>query len=208
VRDKGLTGNGEQWFVRMVMNKKKCMPIRLLDRLKCNKGFSLAEILVTALIFSVIMGAIHTTMVIGDSSWNLNSTNIALQQELRKAMDWMKDDLRQTGTAAVTNVPADGNWYTTITFQMVSGVSGGVITWNSDTTQFVLGGTPATQLQRIENSITKVLALDIQSLQFRRLASAPDVIEVALVAQKSSSKVGSASGVISSSLTFKVQMRN
>jgi prepilin-type N-terminal cleavage/methylation domain-containing protein len=168
------------------------------------KGFSLAEVLVTVVIFSVLMAAVNTILLVGDSSWQTNRVQVELQQDLRKAMDWMKDDLRQTGSSAIDDVPADGEWYTSITFQMVTGVTGGTLTWNSNTTQFVLGGTDSNQLQRIEDSTTKVIAQNIESLEFRRLAAAPDIIEVALEAEKDTVK-----GVtITSTLDFEIQLRN
>lgn len=169
-----------------------------------NKGSSLLEVLVTLLIFSIIIAAVNATLLIGDSSWNTNSIRIELQQELRKAMDWMKDDLRQSGPTAISNVPANGSWYTTITFQTAAGVSGGSITWNSDTTQFVLGGTDSDQLRRIEGSTTTVIAQSMQSVQFRRLAGVPDIVEVALQAQRDTFK----GATIASNLNFKVQLRN
>lgn len=169
-----------------------------------SKGFSLVEVMVTLLIFTGLAAAVNAVLFVGDASWQANNVQMQLHQELRKAMDWMKDDLRQTGAAAITNVPADGNWYTTITFRMVSGVSGGKIVWASDTVQFVLGGSASNQLQRIEGSTTRVIAQNIQSLQFRRLAAASNVVEVALQAQKDTFKVGT----IKSSLGFKIQLRN
>ena len=185
------------------MQAKRAMN-KMMGCLRCREGFSLVEILVTVLIFSVLAAAVNTVLLVGDASWQTNSVQVELQQELRKAMDWMKDDLRQTGSSAIADVPADGVWYATITFQMATGISGGKIAWNSNATQFVLGGTDSNQLQRIENLITRVLALNIESLQFRRLATAPNVLEVALQSQKDTVK----GDTITSTLDFKVQLRN
>ena len=175
---------------------------RMLDRLTRKDGFTLVESVVTIAIFSLIAAGIYATMVAGDNSWNLNSIQIEVQQELRKAMSGMKDDLMQSGSTAINDVPADGTWYTSITFYRSDGVSGGKILWNSDTTQFLLSGN---QLQSIEGSTTKVIAQNIQSLQFRRLTSAPEMVEVTLQAQKSGLKGG---GAVTDSLDFKVKLRN
>ena len=197
---------------------------RVMNKIKggmgSGKGFSLVEVLVTVLIFSGLAAAVNAVLLVGDASWQTNNVQMELQQELRKAMDWMKDDLRQTGSAAITNVPVNPapdavtypdpaddpaySWYSTITFRMVSGVSGGKITWDSGTVQFVLGGTDSSQLQRVEGSTTKVIAQNIQSLQFRRLAAASNMVEVALQAQKDTFK----GATINSSLEFKIQLRN
>jgi Tfp pilus assembly protein PilW len=183
---------------------KKIVGAKCFKRFKSDTGSSLLEVLVTLMIFSIIIAAINATLLIGDSSWNTNSIHIELQQELRKSMDWMKDDLRQTGASAISDVPANGTWYTAITFQKTTGVSGGSITWDSDTTRFILGGSGADQLQRIEGLTTTVIAQSMQSVRFRRLAGAPDIVEVALQAQRDTFK----GATITSNLNFKVQLRN
>ena len=193
---------------------------QISGHLRNKKGFTLVEILVTVLIFSVLAAAVNTVLLAGDSSWQTNNVQVELQQDLRKAMDWMKDDIRQTGSIAIDNVPADGTWYTTITFQKAIGIDGGSIEWNNDgaspsneiTTQFVLGGADSNQLQRLTvtddgddaTNTTTVVANNIQAVQFRRLASVSKVVEVDIDAQKTTVK----GAVITSSLDFKVQLRN
>ncbi|OGX36328.1 MAG: hypothetical protein A3C36_03035 [Omnitrophica WOR_2 bacterium RIFCSPHIGHO2_02_FULL_52_10] len=163
------------------------------------------EALVTIVIFAFIAGGVYATMVAGDSSWNLNSIQIELQQELRKAMNRMIDDLQQSGRSAITDVPADGTWYDEITFYKTNGVSGTTISWNSDTTQFLLGGASGDQLQKVEGSTTTVVAQNISSLQIRRLSTASGIVEVSLEAEKDGLKGG---GTVSDSLDFKVNLRN
>lgn len=188
----------------------------IMNRLKCCKGLSLVEIMVTLLIFVVLAAAINTVMLIGQSSWQTNSVQVELQQDLRKAMDWMKDELRQTGSAAISGGPddADDTWYTSITFQTATGINGSSIEWGGGdpdaTTQFILGGANNNQLQRIirDNdgnvASTTVIAQNIQLVQFRRLSAASNVIEVDLDAQKDTIK----GNTITANLDFKVQMRN
>lgn len=165
----------------------------------------MTEALITIVIFSFIAGGVYATMVAGDRSWNLNSIQIELQQELRKAMNRMRDDLQQSGRSAITDVPADGSWYDEITFYKTNGVSGTTISWNSATTRFLLGGATSDQLQRIEGATTTVVAQNISSLQIRRLAAAADIVEVSLEAEKGGLKGG---GTVSDSLDFKVNLRN
>jgi len=167
-------------------------------------GFSLVEVIITVLIFTVVIAAINTVLLVGDSSWQTNNVQVELQQELRKSMDWMKDDFRQTGSASIADVPADDTWYTTITFQKVDGISSGQISWSSDTTQFILGGTDNNQLQKIEGGTTSILAQNISEVQFRRQSSSPKVVEVALTAQKNTNK----GDTMTATLDFKVKLRN
>ncbi|HQP10612.1 MAG TPA: hypothetical protein PKV41_04440, partial [Candidatus Omnitrophota bacterium] len=89
-------------------------------------------------------------------------------------------------------------------FYLPSSVSGNVITWSANTTRFVLGGTDGDQLQRIEGGTTKVIAQNITTLGFTRQPGSPDIIEVALQAQKNTIKGTS----ITADLTFEIQMRN
>ncbi len=179
---------------------------RVLKYLKDRQGFSLVEVLVTVMIFAALTAAVATVLFVGQSSWQNNSVQAEMQQELRKAMDWMKGDLRETTATAITAGPtsADDTAYTSITFYLPTGVSGNAITWSANTTQFVLGGTGANELHRIENSVTRVIAHNIQSLGFRRMAAAPNIIEIILQAQKNTIK----GSTVTLNLTFDIQMRN
>ena len=187
-----------------------------INRLRCRAGFTLVEILVTVMIFTILMAAIHTVLLVGQSSWQTNSVRAELGQELRKAMEWMKDDLRQTGDAAISGGPidADDTDYTSITFQMATGISGSAIEWGGGdpdaTTQFILGGTDSNQLQKIVRdddgnvASTTVLAQNIRAVVFRRMSTAPDIMEVELVAQK----VTTDGRTIDLGVNFEIQMRN
>ena len=124
-------------------------------------------------------------------------------QETRKAMEWMKLDLLQGGYSTITNVPADGTAYSTITFYTSNGINSGAISWSTNTVQFVLGGTNSDELQRISSS-TKVIAEHITTLHFTRQSSTPAVVEIALTAQKNTLKGRS----VTVSSSFKVKMRN
>lgn len=169
-----------------------------------NSGFTLVETMVTMLIFSMLIGGLYATAAVGENSWQVNQVRVELQQELRKSMEWMKYDLQETGANAITNVPADGSWYPTITFKKPTGVSGSAIAWNLTTTQFVLGGANSNQLQRIDSSGTTPLAHDVQILQFRRQVATSDILEIAMIGQKTTVK----GDPISYQLAFQVQLRN
>lgn len=186
---------------------------KIMRVLKDRRAFTLVEALVTVIVFSVILGACYAVLMSGSDSWEANSVRVELQQELRKGMDWILNDLRQAGSASLSDsgAPVYGTWYTSITFRKSNGVSGGAISWAADTTKYLLGGSDSTQLQRQVGSQTPaVIAQNIQTLQFRRLASAPNVVEVNLQAQKKTLRGKNMTGktAITANLSFKVHLRN
>src|SRR3990167_9478559 len=101
------------------------------DLQKNRSGFTLPEVLVTLLLLTAVSALTLSLMLSGTRSWQMNKTQILLQGELRKAAEWIKEDMRQSGSGGITNVPADGTWYTTVTFQKVTGASGGATTWSA-----------------------------------------------------------------------------
>ena len=163
-------------------------------------GTTLVEALITVTIFTMLLSTAVAILLTSTESWDMNSVRAELMQEQRKAIEWMKSDLMQGGYSTITNVPADGASYTTITFRTSNGIGSGAISWSSSTIQFVLSGT---NLQRVSSS-TKVIALDISSLNFTRQSSTPSVVEVSLTAQKTTLRGRS----VSISSSFKVDMRN
>ena len=192
--------------------------------LRYREGFTLVEVMVTVLIFAILMAAIHTTLLVGQSSWQTNSVRAELGQELRKAVDRMKDDLRQTGGAAISDGPEDDDdtGYLSITFRKVIGIKdNGNTKWDEDddeddpnerTTQFILGGTGSNQLLKnvvvddgdADTNTTTVLAQNIETVVFRRMDGKPDIMEVDLAAQK----VTADGRTINLGVNFEVQMRN
>jgi prepilin-type N-terminal cleavage/methylation domain-containing protein len=104
-----------------------------MARILKKSGFSLMEMLVTMLIFGIMTVGTYGVFMSAQEFWVASKTQVELQQETRKAMQRMINELRQSGNLSITNVPADGTWYSTITFKTPSGVTTGSITWNADT---------------------------------------------------------------------------
>jgi len=167
----------------------------LKSQVSCGKGFTLIESMITVAIFTFIVGGIYAVMIAGDRSWDENSVQVEIQQELRKAMNGIQYDLMQSGPSAISDLQSNS-----ITFQKSNGASGGKISWSSDTIQFLLSGT---QLQKIVGSETKVIAYDISSLTFSQPSS--NMIEISLTTQKCCTK---GEKTVSDSLNFKVYLRN
>lgn len=192
--------------------KDKMHHIPEKDRLfKNHRGITLVEVMTTVVIFSFTLGICYVLLISGSDSWEANSARVELQQELRKAMDWVSQDLRQAGSASIVDVPANGSIYTSITFRKSAGVSGGNPAWDASTTRYFPGGTGGTQLLRQVGSQTaSIIAQNIQSAQFSRQASTSNIVDVSLQAQKTTLRGKTLAGKtpIQASLTLKIYLRN
>lgn len=180
------------------------------DRIKINKarfanerGFSFAEMCVVVLISAFLIGGIYTIFIAGNSSWEVSRDRIELQQYLRTAMDWMRKDLRQAGSSTITGVPANGTWYTSITFQTPSTVTSGSIVWAA-AVQYSIGGTGNQQLIRTVGAQNRVIAQRFSTLQFRRQAASPSVVEISATVQKNTPQ----HDLITMTRTTQVMLRN
>ena len=193
--------------------------MKMTPHLKNCRGFSLIEVLVTLVIFTFLAAAINTVLHVGTSSWQNNSIEVELQQDLRQAMFWMKNDIQQTGSASLDarvpiNVVSDFSWsnYDTIDFQKVIGATNGVVTWSSDTTDYTRESDPSdpdyNKLRRtVGTGNPQLIAENISSIQARRLYTSSDVVEIALQVQKKT-LAGAQGRTITLILNFKVQLRN
>ncbi len=199
--------------------------------LQGQSGFSFPEILVAITIFTFLAAAINTVLSVGNSSWQSNSVEVELQQDLRQAMQWMKNDIQQTGSASLDasvpiNVAPDSvtypnpdddpaynwNYYYTIAFQKVTGATNGVVAWSSDTTQFFRESDSSDpDYNTVERTVgagaPQKIAENISQIQVRRLYDSSDVFEVALQAQKKTLS-GAQGRTLTLTLDFKVQLRN
>ena len=169
-------------------------------------GFTLVEVLVTVLIYMLVAAAGYMVLSSGMLSWQVNNTRVELQQELRKAMDWMVLDLRQAGPSSVSSPSVSNTWATSITFRVAVGASGGVVVWSTEQYRYYLGGTNNRQLRRqdLTTGTVKEIAQDISVLQVRRPLTAQDTVEISLTAAKQTSL----GGMISQTMDFAVQLRN
>ena len=133
-------------------------------------GFTLVEVMITVLIFSALIGAIFTVLTTGRTAWMIGETQIDLQQNLRRGLDWITGELREAGASQISNGPEDADdvWHPTISFKKPQDVVGGSIVWESDEIQYLLGGLNGKQLLRKVGSEEKILANNIASFQVRR----------------------------------------
>jgi Tfp pilus assembly protein PilW len=173
---------------------------RVFKRLAGRGGFSFAELIVVVLISTFLIGALYTVLATGKNSWEINRDRIEIQQELRKGMDWMRRDLRQAGVTTIVGVPADGTGYTSVVFQTPAGVSNGYVTWSATVQYSVNAG----RLIRTTGGVNRIVAQNFNTLQFRRTAADPFVMEISAQAQKNTPQ----HGLISMTVSTKERMRN
>lgn len=153
------------------------------------RGLSLVEVLVSILIFSFIFIAIFNILSSGQASWYTADVQIELQQEIRKALMVMNTQLRQSGSSVISGVPADDNYYTSITFKIPQDLDGdgdvidsiGNIEWSNNIT-YSLDSNRI--LRTVEGGATSILANQISNLRFLRPSGAPNIIEIGITAQK------------------------
>jgi type II secretory pathway pseudopilin PulG len=87
-----------------------------------NKGLTITEALLVTAIISLLMGSIFYLLNVAQSSRFLSSAKMEVQSEVRRAMDWIVNDVRQTVNWSIgsnTNNPLS----THIKFKKVIGYS-------------------------------------------------------------------------------------
>jgi prepilin-type N-terminal cleavage/methylation domain-containing protein len=165
------------------------------------KGFSLIELMVVLLICTVATGTLLMSFSAGRSSWHESDTQIAIQQELRKAERSLIDDFRQSSTTQIS-IPSNGTSCTSATFNISQGaLSSGAINWSSSPVSYSLNGT---QLIRTQGASTRVIANNITSLTFVRYGNSTKVVRMNLTSQRNT-----VSGrLLSASLASEADLRN
>lgn len=157
-------------------------------------GFTLIELMIVILIFSIILGAIFAVMTMGNKAWQSGNVQIEIQQETRKGMDSMLKELRQSNLGRIT-VTAN-----TVTFQIPQSVNNsGNITWCEDIL-YSLGGLNGEQLLRTQGEESRVLANNVQGLQF---SATKEEINITLVAEKETVSQHTLTATLSSSVTLR-----
>jgi hypothetical protein len=79
-------------------------------------------------------------------------------------------------------------------------VAGGAVTWSGTVQYTVAGG----QLLRTTGGVNRVIAQDMNALQFRRTAANPNVVQISATARKNTPQ----HGLISMTVTTQERMRN
>lgn len=173
---------------------------RLSRRLR---GFMLIEMMIAIFIFLLIAAVMFTILATGRNAWQIGDAQILLQQELRKAMDGIVEELRQSGPTRIDIPAVVGEPYNEVTFQIPEDVTFGYVVWGEEI-QYLLGGLNGRQLLRRSGGEERVLANDIISLEFSRQPTSPDIVDVALEVDKETIR----GTRIDNNLNFQVKLRN
>lgn len=150
-------------------------------------GFTLVEIMVTLLISSLMFTALFIVLSSGRNSWYIGDAQVRLNEEMRKPLLTINKELRQSRPSEITGVPADDNFYTSITFKVPEDTdndgdvidAAGNVEWSENITYALNANN---QIVRSAPSGTSVLANNISSLQFRRPSGNPSAIQIYITA--------------------------
>lgn len=176
-------------------------------KIKYNKiGFTLVEIMLVSVLLAIMLGSIYTVLNTGRLSMSAGETQLTIQQESRRGLNAMIKELRQTSPSNITDVPADGLEYNSITFQIPSNISVNGTAWSSSI-QYSLGGLNGAQLISTQSGSQRVLANYITSVIFTRDAMAADLLSVQVTARKNTFS-GFSSGQSNITLFSKIKLRN
>ena len=173
------------------------------------RGFSLVEILITVLLFSLVFMASFAVLTAGKNSWYTGDVEVEINQEIRKGLLTMNRQLRQSRSSVITGVFPDGNYYNSITFKIPEDIDAdgdvidalGNMEWSDDITYSL---NARNQIIRTLSGNTTILANYISNLQFRRPAGSPDVIQIYVTAQKETAL----KRTLTSDIMSSIRMRN
>lgn len=146
------------------------------------RGFTLVEILVTVLILGFLVAAIYAVLTVGNIIFREDMSMVELQQQARRAMDVMVNEIRESRPAEITLT--DGN--TKITFNVAPQIYGdpwvGPISYFRDVNDNNADGIVDQVICEYPLGTRKILANDITTLNFSLLA---DIVTVEVAAKKS-----------------------
>jgi prepilin-type N-terminal cleavage/methylation domain-containing protein len=170
-----------------------------------NKGFTIIEVLVSAVIISVLIMAAFAVLDLGRSSWFAGDIRSELRKEMIRAFMAMERELRETRPSQLQSFPY-GTSSTEVTFKIPQDSNDadttildpfGYVEWSGNIRYWLNG---SNEIIRTDPSgATRVLVRGITSLQFSRNRNPvlpQDLLIINITAQKASAigKVASETG--------------
>lgn len=143
-------------------------------------GFTIFEVLFITILMVLIIAAFLSILRIGELSNTISGAKIELQQEVRRAVDTMATDLRQTGreklwvelangSTTLFSGLGNGTTFTNPLFVMCLGYDGSNIIWSSNQIGYSFDADNSTII-RTDNSTTQTWQFNnITDLEFRKL---------------------------------------
>jgi len=149
--------------------------------MKRANGFTLIELMVSFLLFSMMILLVGDILQRGEAQTNLTDNKMVMQQALREALYRMSQEIRESAPSriSVTNNGA------LLTFQIPASVNNsGVITWSSPIT-YQVGGN-GRQLVRTDTGSgqSRILANDVQTVVFTVSGSPVATVNYTVTAQR------------------------
>jgi len=156
------------------------------------------------------------TLNTGMNSWFSGSTSVDLRSEIIKTFSTMEKDLKNTAPAQ-TNL-ASGSSATSIVFHLPQDIDGDgtiidwngtsplyepIIEWPAETITYELNANNEI-IRRTSSGQSRVLARNIVSLQFSRLSTMSNILQIDISAQKSDTK----GRVLNDAARLIIKMRN
>lgn len=158
------------------------------------KGFTIVEVLISAVLIAVLILAAFSVLDVGSGSWFGSNAQVELRNEITRAFMGMERELRETRPVSAQMSVNYGTSVNSIGFKVpttdANGVvldSFGYIVWSGNIV-YALNG--SNEIVRTDpNGSTRLLARNITSLQFsrNRTPALPlDLLIINITAQKAS----------------------
>lgn len=173
-------------------------------------GYTLVEILVVIVVFSLLLGAIFEVMIMSNKSFSIGSTEQIIENQARQGLDNMVRELYET-TWDVEGQVAFSDANATITFMLpvgadevsgdliwgAEGVSGYKIRYTVDNSRLV-----RIVLDGLNNPVSqKVLAADVQGLNFS--SDANMLLTITLTIERKAASGNILTHKVSSNVSFR-----
>lgn len=197
--------------------RENISPKLATKRLKRNAGSSLVEVIVATCIFLMLVDMAFVTLNTGMNSWFTGNTAVEARSEIIKTLSAMEKELKETASAQTlpnsgvstsinfhlpggADIDGDGtiiNWYG------FSPLYEPVIEWSTTNITYELNASGEI-IRRTSLGQSRVLARNISSLQFSRTATATNILQIDITAQKRDSK----GRIVNDMARLMVKMRN
>lgn len=152
------------------------------------KGLTLVEVLVVALLSTVVMAGIYSTFIVGNRAWSYYNDSVLIKKEARRALFRMASELREAENVRVIQSP-DGN---TLHFYREAE---GPVTYDWSRT-----GKDADRVIRRDRVNSRIIAQYITELSYSDLKDA-------IVVDITASKQKAAGDIVKISLKEKIALR-